>query len=295
MQLDGNLVRTGRIATEGDDLYYEVRGDGPPLLMIPGGGGDAGFFTAAAGILSEHYQVITYDRRGNSRSSRNEPQHFDISQQSRDAVAVLRANGHESAFIFGNSGGGVIVLDMAKTQPGAVRVAVAHEAPILTVLPDAQKWRRRYASYYATARYLGHQLAMLRFALSVRLPKSAYGAVPIELAQRMKENHAFFVMQEMIPFASYVPDVAAIRANQVALVLSTGEWTLSQGLYYGRPGPILSRQIGCPFVPLPGNHLSYLDCPDRWAAALRDVLERPVATTVGSHSASRTDGLRPPN
>jgi len=267
-------VRTGHITTEGDELYYEVRGDGPPLLMIAGGGGDAGFFTTAAEILSEHYQVITYDRRGNSRSTRNEPHNFEISQQSRDAVAVLRANGHESAFVFGNSGGGVIVLEMAKTHPEAIQIAVAHEAPVLAVLPDVQKWRRRYASYYATAQRFGHQLAMFRFALSVRLPRSAYGAVPIELARRMGGNHAFFVMQEMVPFATYVPDVAAIRENRVALVLSAGEWTLSRGLYYGRPSPILSRQIGCPFVPLPGNHLSYLDCPSRWAAALRNILEQ---------------------
>jgi pimeloyl-ACP methyl ester carboxylesterase len=61
-------VQTGCVTTEGDDLYYEVRGHGQPLLMISGGGGDAGFFSLVADILSDEYKVITYDRRGNSRS-----------------------------------------------------------------------------------------------------------------------------------------------------------------------------------------------------------------------------------
>ena len=72
-------------------------------------------------ILSDEYKVITYDRRANARSTINNPQNFEISQQSRDAVAVLRAAGEQSAFVFGNSSGAVIALDMAKTQPQAVR------------------------------------------------------------------------------------------------------------------------------------------------------------------------------
>ncbi|MDR9854946.1 hypothetical protein RJP21_15130 [Paenibacillus sp. VCA1] len=63
------MVRSGFVKTEGDELYYEVRGEGELLLMITGVGGDAGFYTYVADILADEYQVITYDRRGNSRSS----------------------------------------------------------------------------------------------------------------------------------------------------------------------------------------------------------------------------------
>jgi pimeloyl-ACP methyl ester carboxylesterase len=91
-----------------------------------------------ADILSDEYKVITYDRRGNSRSTRNEPQNFEMSQQSRDALAVIKAAGEESAFVFGNSGGAVIALDMAKTQPQAVRAAIVHEAPVSRMHPDGK-------------------------------------------------------------------------------------------------------------------------------------------------------------
>src|ERR1700704_5647349 len=95
----GIPMTSGWVTTEGDELYFEVRGSGHPLLMISGGGGDAGFFDSVAELLSDEFQVITYDRRANSRSTANDPQNFTVAQQSRDAVAVLRANGHESAFI----------------------------------------------------------------------------------------------------------------------------------------------------------------------------------------------------
>src|SRR5690242_1561986 len=144
-------MQKGRVTTEGDSLYYEVRGQGQALLLIPGAGGDADRYTQVAEILADEYKVITYDRRANCRSSMNDPQNFEISQQSRDVVAVLRAVGGESAYIMGNSSGAVIALDMAKTQPNAIRACIAHEPPTVRVHPDAQKWQRFYASVYMTA------------------------------------------------------------------------------------------------------------------------------------------------
>jgi len=90
-------VISGRVTTEGDELYYEVRGQGQPLLMIAPGGGDGWQYSFVADMLADEYKVITYDRRSNGRSTMNDPQNFEISQQSRDAVAVLHAAGETSA------------------------------------------------------------------------------------------------------------------------------------------------------------------------------------------------------
>lgn len=92
-------IRTGRVTTEGDDLFYEVRGKGHPLLMIAPGGGDGWQYALVAEILADEYKVITYDRRANGRSTMNDPLNFEISQQSRDALAVLRTVGEKSAFV----------------------------------------------------------------------------------------------------------------------------------------------------------------------------------------------------
>jgi hypothetical protein len=52
----------------GAQLYYEVSGDGPLLILIPGAAGTGEVFRPLTGPLAERYQVVTYDRRGFSRS-----------------------------------------------------------------------------------------------------------------------------------------------------------------------------------------------------------------------------------
>ena len=61
---------SGLIDTGATKLYYEMRGSGPPLLLITGGAGDAGEWAAVAPGLADGHTVITYDRRGMSRSPR---------------------------------------------------------------------------------------------------------------------------------------------------------------------------------------------------------------------------------
>jgi pimeloyl-ACP methyl ester carboxylesterase len=265
-------IATGSVATEGDTIYYEVRGHGAPLLMISGGGGDAGFFSLVADRLSNEYKIITYDRRGNSRSSRNDPQNFEISQQSRDAVAVLRAAGEQAAFVFGNSGGAVIALDMARTQPQAIRAAVVHEPPVLRVLPDSEKWRRFFAGLYQMVFRFGPNITMLRFALTLGIPWRTFGSVPKDFATRNSKNQDFFIKHEMLSFSNYQPDIALIRQNGVKLVMAAGKITLDKQKYYGRTAPILANMLGCELVVFPGHHLSYFDMADAWSATLREVL-----------------------
>ena len=56
------------VMVNGAELYHEVRGTGPPVLLIMGATGDGGHFDAFARVLADEFTVITYDRRGNGRS-----------------------------------------------------------------------------------------------------------------------------------------------------------------------------------------------------------------------------------
>jgi pimeloyl-ACP methyl ester carboxylesterase len=51
------------ITVNGAELYYEVRGDGPPVLLIMGATGDGGHFDRLADRLADEFTVISYDRR----------------------------------------------------------------------------------------------------------------------------------------------------------------------------------------------------------------------------------------
>lgn len=132
---------TGMARADGADLYFERRGRSLALLLILGGGGDCGYYAA----LASEYTVITCGRRGNSRSRLHENNaELVMAEQSADALAVLHASGFTSARIFGNSGGATIALDLAAHHPHVAEAVVAHEPPVLAVLPDAAACRAIY-------------------------------------------------------------------------------------------------------------------------------------------------------
>ena len=276
--------QSDRVTTEGDELYYEVRGHGQPLLMIPPAGGDAGFYSFVANILSDEYKVITYDRRANSRSTMNDPQNFEISQQSRDAVAVLRAAGEQSAFVFGNSSGAVIALDMAKTQPRAVRAVVVHEPPIARMHPKAKKWQRFFAGVYWMAFRFGTTLALLRFVYGIGLPirQMTKAQRDTEIQREMsherrirpEEARDFLVKQELLPITNYLPDVAMIKKNGVKVFMAAGKMSLEKKRFYSETSRILAKRLDCELVIFPGHHGSYMDMATEFAATLRSVLHK---------------------
>ncbi len=78
------------LEVNGTELYYEVRGAGPPLLLIMGATGDGGHFERLAEVLADEFTIISYDRRGNGRSPR--PPGWaatSAEEQADDAAALL--------------------------------------------------------------------------------------------------------------------------------------------------------------------------------------------------------------
>jgi pimeloyl-ACP methyl ester carboxylesterase len=277
-------ILAGRVTTEGDELYYEIRGAGQPLLMIAPAGGDGWQYSSIADLLADEFKVICYDRRANGRSSMNDPQNFEISQQSRDAVAVLHAAGEISAFVFGNSSGAVIGLDMAKNQPEAVRAVVVHEAPVPRVLPDARKWQRFFASVNLTAFRYGASLAALQFMFGVNLPILKLIRASKNVNEHMAQSPERYLSPkvatevltelELLPVTNYKPDVERIKQNGVKVFMAVGEWGLGKKTWYVKAAQILAGQLGCELVIFPGHHGSFMDMPEEFAATLRSVLHK---------------------
>jgi pimeloyl-ACP methyl ester carboxylesterase len=275
-------LQTGRVSTEGDDLYYEVRGHGKPLLMIPPAGGDGWSYAGVASILADDYKVITFDRRANARSTMNDPQNFEISQQSRDAATVLHAVGERSAVVFGNSSGAVIALDMAKTQPDAVDAVVAHEPPLARLHPQSRKWQRFFASVYATGFRFGTSVAALRFMLGVELPVRQMAAATKGINQHRTESAEPYagrkqatevlIKLELLPVTNYLPDFDAIARNGVKVVAAVSEYGLRRHAWYAEVARNLAERLDCELVTFPGHHGSFMDKPDEFSTVLRSLL-----------------------
>src|SRR5207302_5950443 len=136
-------VKTATLNVPGASLYYEVRGAGPVLLMMPGGPADAGAFRNIAGYLDSDYTVVTYDPRGLSHSTLEVPVQDDriVEIFADDAHRLLTATAKEPAFVFASSGGAVIALELAARHPEQVRTLVSHEPPAPALLPDPARER----------------------------------------------------------------------------------------------------------------------------------------------------------
>ncbi len=264
----------------GASLYYEVRGSGPVLLMIPGGPTDAGIFTALAGLLADKYTVVTYDPRGNSRSViDNPPQNVPVEVHADDAQRLITAVGTEPAYVLGSSGGAVIGLDLVVRHPERVNTFVAHEPPVMELLPDRARWRELFHEVNETYRTDGAFAAMQKFGDAVEeggpqsndaQPQDEPTPEQAETMGRIMGNFEFFLAHVMRPISSYVPDVDALKASSTRVAVGGGEESGQQGAY--RAAVALAEQLGEEVVYFPGAHGGFTTHSKVFAERLHSVL-----------------------
>src|SRR5215467_4781854 len=105
MMKEGKHMSTLKVP--GAQLSYEVSGSGPLLILIPGASGTGESFRPLAPHLISQYQVVTYDRRGFSRSSLDGPQAYShrLATDADDVRCLIESLSGQPAIIFGNSSG----------------------------------------------------------------------------------------------------------------------------------------------------------------------------------------------
>jgi pimeloyl-ACP methyl ester carboxylesterase len=265
----------------GATLYYEIRGSGPVLLCITGGPTDAGMFTDLAGRLADRYTVVTYDQRGHSRSTLDgEAEDLPIALHADDAAAILEAVGGEPAYVYGNSGGGTIGLDLVVRHPRLVHTLVAHETFLIELLPDGARWRSEFDDIAEIYRAEGVFPAMGRFGAIVEEGGPKYSeemqqapSTPEaeEMMARMSGNFDLFIAHELQSNGGYVPDLDALRNASTRIVSAAGETSGEQAAR--RSAVALAERLGIAVTYLPGAHGGWGSDPQEFAERLHDVLQ----------------------
>jgi 3-oxoadipate enol-lactonase len=107
------LAQSGTVQANGQELYYEIHGDGPPLVLVMGIGYDSSLWTLAqVPALSTQFQVILVDNRDAGRSSKAR-QPYTIAEMADDLAGLLDALGIQRSHLLGLSMGGMISLEFA--------------------------------------------------------------------------------------------------------------------------------------------------------------------------------------
>lgn len=304
---DPTTPMTGTLPVPGATLRYEVRGDGPLLLLIPGGSGDADVFDGVAPALADHFSVASYDPRGIGRSTLEGPagdQHVEVHAADAGRLIDLLSP-DEPAYVLGCGSGAVASLHLLVRHPDRLRLVIAHEPPLAETLPDPAPARALFTAVRDTAVREGVRPAMtlLEAGLSQgppvpRIPEGpevpgvsgapgvphAPGApatppeaAPVALPPhegdkwaRMRAGSPYFLQHVLSPFTQHTPDMAQLKDVSGQLLLGVG--ADSRGLFLDRLTRHLAETLGTGLVTFPGGHVGPTEHPTEFAGVLRETL-----------------------
>ena len=215
-------------SVNGVHIYYELRGTGEPLALVHGAWADATTWRFVAPGLAESFRVLSYDRRGHSRSERPATQgSFD--EDGDDLAALLEALDLAPAHIVTNSGGGNIALRLATRRPDLFRSLSCHEPAVWGLLeddPQSQEILQRAArSLDAVGSRIAqgdHEAAARQFVEEVAFGPGAWeNELPPESRAIFIQNAPTFLDELQGPDPLNI-DEEAISRLEVPVRLTTG-------------------------------------------------------------------------
>jgi pimeloyl-ACP methyl ester carboxylesterase len=112
--------KSGRIAVNGIDYYYEIRGKGEPLLLLHGGLGSSDMFAPLLPTLTKQRQVVLVDLQGHGRTELG-TRKFNLEAMGDDLNALVQKLGYKHIDVFGYSFGGGVGFRLAVQHPQTVR------------------------------------------------------------------------------------------------------------------------------------------------------------------------------
>ncbi|MFE9625012.1 alpha/beta fold hydrolase [Streptomyces sp. NPDC006527] len=113
------------LSRDGTSLAYEVRGQGPAVVLVSGAMSTGATVAPLAGLLARRFTAVRYDRRGRGESGDTAP--YAVEREVEDLAALIDVVGGEAA-LYGVSSGGALVLEAAASGLPVSRVAV-YETP----------------------------------------------------------------------------------------------------------------------------------------------------------------------
>jgi len=286
------MTTTHILETAEVDLAYDVRGplptaDGRPALFMIGQPMEAGGFATLASYFPDR-TVITDDPRGLGRSHRKDGRVDNApTVQAEDVHAVIAALGVGPVQMFASSGGAVAALALVTAHPDDVTVLVAHEPPLIPVLPDAEAAERAQAGVRDAYQAKGSNAGMAAFiAMSSwrgeytddyfarPLPDPAQFGMPTEddgsRGDPLLSDRSWAV-------TAYHPDVDALAAAPTRVLIAVG--AESTGTFTGRSAVATAELLGQQATVFPSHHggfvggeSGYAGQPEAFANRLRDVL-----------------------
>ena len=272
-----------RLKVDGADLNYEVAGEGPLLVVIPGAQGSLEVYQGLSAHLRSKYQVVSYDRRGFGQSRLEGEQDYDrrLDTDADDVAALIAHVGGAPAIVFGSSSGAIVALRVLTRHPEAVRLLVAHEPPACRWLPDPEAAIAQNFAVYDKAKAQGAPAAMQDFAprwLALSDRERLAQAAHSPAAGQIQANMAYWFEHELRQYPATRFDIGAIKAQADRLALVAGDEM--RGYPTFEITEAMAREFDKAMTILPGGHVGYATKPEPFAMALAQILETHGAASA---------------
>lgn len=269
------------IAVNGTTLYYERRGNGPPVLFISGATGDAGHWTDVADALADEFTVVSYDRRANSRSPR--PENYSstsVGEQADDAAALLEALDLPPAVVYGNSAGAMILNDLVLRRPDLLRGAVLHEPPYATKTSHGDEVIAGLQQLIGEGMAQGGPSRATELFLRWVVGDEVYASFDPVLRDRMLANGEVLLGIELEPIMSYLPDAESLGDVRLPCVVASGADNhdpSSPRHWFWEASEWVAGGLGVEVVETPGAHVPQSSHPHELVEMMRPILARLAA------------------
>ncbi|MFD9079413.1 alpha/beta fold hydrolase [Streptomyces erythrochromogenes] len=264
-----------RTRVNGVDLFYEIKGEGEPLVLVHGSWTDHHSWHAVLPHLTRAHRVLVYDRRGHSRSERPPGQGTRV--QDEDDLAALVEMLGAPVHVAASSFGGSVALGLAARRPELLRSLAVHEPPLTAVVagdPELDRLMRQAQApidaVMAEVRAGDSEAGARRFVEEVVFGPGAWEGMP-DPARRTFVTNAPTAADEQGD-----PDWNTVDLDRLAGY--TGPAMLSKGTdspqWFGAIVDRLARVIpGAQARTLRGEgHVPHLTAPQRYADNLLSFL-----------------------
>jgi pimeloyl-ACP methyl ester carboxylesterase len=287
-------MTTANVLTSSEaDIAYDVHGplptaDGRPPLFMIGQPMTAGGFNTLASHFPDR-TVVTYDPRGLGRSGRRDGR-VDHSPevQANDVHGIIEALGAGPVEVFGSSGGAVTALALVAAYPDDVTTLVAHEPPLIPVLPDAEAAARARGAvrdaYEARGRGAGMAAFIAMTSWSGEFTDKYFAqpaADPAAFGMPTEDDGSRddpLLSDRSWAVSGYCPDTDALTSAPTRIVIAVGEE--SEGTFTARTTAATAQLLDQQATVFPSHHGGFLGAesgypgqPEAFARKLRDVLD----------------------
>lgn len=271
----------------GVELYYEQFGEGDRIVMTHGSWTDGRTWEAVTERLSDDFEVVTWDRRGHSRSGDAEGP-GSCREDASDLAGLIEHLGASPVHVVGNSAGGNVALNLVNIRGDLVRSAAVHEPGPFGILEESgdrhlvelvQHEKTLTAHVEKLIAAGEHREAGRYFVEEVAVGPGAWEQLPEEVRDVITANAATVPDDLREGWDVGSVDIEALSASSVPLLISSGtdspkmEAAAAVELRRRLPAASLEMVEG-------GGHIPHRTHPDEYVALLTSFFDRVAANST---------------